>query len=74
MSMAETPQVNDKDALLGVLFSLLDENDAIPWKNDSAYRYLAALAHWLHDHEVENPTWQMLAEALTDATGGYGYE
>ncbi|MCG2784590.1 MAG: hypothetical protein L6461_05750 [Anaerolineae bacterium] len=72
--MAEAPQIDSKDKLLDLIFDLLDENDAIPWKNDTAYQYLAALAEWLDTHEMETLDWQVLAEALVAAGGGVDYE
>ena len=72
--MAEAPKIDSKDKLIGLIFDLLDENDAIPWKNDTAYQYLAALAEWLDTHEIETLDWQVFADALVAASGGYGDE
>ena len=74
MSMAEAPQIDSKDKLLDLIFDLLDENDAIAWKNETAYQYLAALAEWLDTHEIETLDWQVFADALVAAGGGYDYE
>jgi hypothetical protein len=74
MSMAKAPLIDSKDKFIGLIFDLLDENDAIPWKNETAYQYLAALAEWLNTREIETLDWQILADALVAAGGGYGDE
>lgn len=72
--MAESPQIDSKDKLLDLIFDLLDENDAIPWKNETAFQYLAALAEWLDTREVETLDWQVFADALVAGGGGDDYE
>jgi lipopolysaccharide biosynthesis protein len=70
----DTRKVDDRESLLDLIFDLLDENDSIPWKNDTAYAFLATLAEWLDEKKVEQIDWQMLADALVAARGGYETE
>src|SRR5262245_46609148 len=60
--------VDSRERLLDVIFELLDDNDAVPWKNDRAYTFLQAMAEWLDksDSDVQ-PTWQTIAEMLEAA-------
>lgn len=71
--------ITTRDELISHIFRLLDDNDAREWENESAYSFLQALAGWLNDcsgHyrniqspiDVEMPTWQIFADALTAAT------
>lgn len=77
--MESDPLVNTRDELISHIFRILDENDAREWENETAYSFLQALAGWLNDCggyyrniqspvDVETPTWQLLADALTAAT------
>jgi hypothetical protein len=62
-------KVKSRDDLIDLIFELLDDNDAVLWKNDNTYRFLQAMAAWLNatDPKIE-PTWQMIADML-DAAG-----
>ena len=57
-------KVTTKNELIGVIFELLDDNDAVQWDNDTAYSYLQRLAEYLSEHEMQAPSWQSLADAL----------
>jgi hypothetical protein len=63
--------VQNKDDVIGVIFDLLDDNDAIEWKNDTTYTFLQAVAQWLHDLDEQDapvtPTWQFIADMFTAA-------
>jgi hypothetical protein len=65
----EPPKVGHKDELIDLIFDLLDENDAILWKHDTAYQYLQRLAEWLNEHEIERLDYQVFADALIAARG-----
>ena len=77
--MEPDPPVNSRDELISHIFRLLDDNDAVEWENESAYTFLQRMAAWLNDCggyyrniqspvDVETPTWQIIADALTAAT------
>jgi hypothetical protein len=55
--------------VITVIFKLLDENDAIEWRNDTAYTYLQGIADWLKRQDNEQISWQILADALLAARG-----
>jgi hypothetical protein len=70
--------VKTRDELIAHIFRLLDDSDARDWENESAYSFLQAMAGWLNDCagyyrniqspvDVETPTWQIIADALTAA-------
>lgn len=73
--------VNSRDELVGYIFELLDDQDAIgdQWTNKDIYSFLQAMAAWLNDCDgyyrstgqtldVEQPSWQIFADALAAAT------
>ena len=77
--MEPDPPVNTRDELISHIFHLLDDNDALEWENETAYSFLQSLAAWLNNCDgyyrnlknpvdVETPTWQIFADALTAAT------
>jgi hypothetical protein len=77
--MEPDPPVNTRDDLISHIFRMLDDNDAREWENESAYSFLQAMAAWLNDCsgyyrnikspvDIETPTWQIIADALTAAT------
>jgi hypothetical protein len=77
----EPRRVENKEQLIDLIFELLDDNDATEWENDTAYRYLQALASWLTDcdgyyqntgtpRDTDNASWQLFADAL-QATAMY---
>ena len=60
--------VSSRDDLLDFMFELLDHNDAVPWKNDDAYKFLQHMAAWLDRAEDrEQPTWQLIGDMLSAA-------
>ena len=78
MSSPNGPTINSRQALESLIFDLLDDNDAVEWKNDSAYQFLQAMAAWLHEAErhyrdsglvidPNEPTWQLFADMLRGA-------
>lgn len=71
-------RIETKEQFLDLIFKLLDENDAIEWKNDTSYSFLQAMAAWLVDADgfyenmkIEMDTskisWQLIADALQAA-------
>jgi hypothetical protein len=73
-------EVRSKEELITLIFELLDDNDAIEWKNDTAYTFLQAMAAWLEDADgfyknanlkvdAKEPSWQLLADAMQAARG-----
>ncbi|MDC0936825.1 hypothetical protein OAS39_11105 [Pirellulales bacterium] len=79
MGYFERPKVETRDDLEAVLFNLMDDNDAVVWKNDSAFQLLQAMAAWLHEAEDyyqhkgirQNPnqaSWQLFADMLLAAS------
>ena len=77
----EPKPVKSRDELIGYIFELLDDHDAIgdQWENRDIYSFLQAMAAWLQDcdgyyqnngdkRDVEKPDWQIFADALAAAT------
>jgi hypothetical protein len=73
------PRVESREEFIAFIFRLLDENDAVPWENDTAYAFLQGLAGWLEDadgfyantgesRDLSKPDWQVFADALSAAT------
>jgi hypothetical protein len=71
-------RVQTRKEFIDLIFELLDENDAVEWKNETAYSYLQALAAWLEDAdgfyqniaETQDPntaSWQVFADAIQAA-------
>ena len=73
--------MNSRDDLIGYIFELLDDHDAIgdQWENKDIYSFLQAMAAWLNDCDgyyrntgqsvdVEKPSWQIFADTLSAAT------
>ncbi len=78
-SPSDYTEVRSREDLLTLIFELLDDNDAIAWKNDSTYSFLQAMAAWLNDAETfyenvkprvdaERPSWQLFADMLQAAS------
>ncbi|MBL8740107.1 MAG: hypothetical protein JNK04_03400 [Myxococcales bacterium] len=78
MIFPERPIVRSRAELVSLIFELLDHNDAIAWKNDTAYQFLQGLAAWLDDPDAprknvdasfdpEQASWQLFADALQAA-------
>jgi hypothetical protein len=74
----DRPRVQTRQELLDLICKLLDENDAVDWENETAYRFLQGLAAWLNDAdgfyesiaEATDPnhaSWQLFADALQAA-------
>jgi len=74
----DRPLAQTRQELIDLIFKLLDENDAVEWENETAYRFLQALAAWLSDadgfyrniKEARDPnqaSWQLFADALQAA-------
>lgn len=70
--------VNSKKELIGLIFAMLDHNDAVEWENETAYTFLQALAAWLEDSDgyysnlkipmdTSTASWQLFADALQAA-------
>jgi len=77
----DAPTIRSRDELIGHLFNLLDDHDACgdQWHNRNIYTFLQAMAAWLNDCDgyymntgqsvdVEQPTWQLFADALAAAS------
>ena len=77
----DSPTVRSRDELIGYIFHLLDDHDAIgdQWRNKDIYTFLQAMAAWFNDCESHDrdtgqavdgcrPTWQMFADALSAAS------
>jgi hypothetical protein len=75
----ERPVVKTRQDFERLLFELLDHNDAVQWRNDTAYRFLQAMAGWLADAEgfyknlndgtdPDQPSWPLFADMLQAAT------
>lgn len=73
--------VTTRDQLVGYLFELMDnvDSDGDLWENKDVYTFLQAMAAWLADAEgyyrnngqcvdVEQPSWQLFADALSAAS------
>jgi hypothetical protein len=73
--------IRTRDELIGHIFRLLDDHDAIgdQWENKDLYSILQAMAAWLNDCEgyyintgqavdVRHPSWQLFADALSAAS------
>jgi len=71
--------VNTREELIGHIFDLLDDHDAIgdQWENKDIYSFLQAA--WLNDFDgyyknritpmdVEEATWQLFADSLSAAS------
>jgi hypothetical protein len=78
--MDET-SVNTRDELIGHVFNLMDNHDSDGnlWKCKDIFRFLQYMAAWLNDAgdyyiskgqdvNVETPTWQVFADALSAAS------
>jgi hypothetical protein len=74
----DRPRVQTRQELLDLIFKLLDENDAMEWENETAYRFVQALAAWLNDADgfyqniaeatdANQASWQLFADALQAA-------
>lgn len=71
--------ISSRDDLIGLLFDLMDHNDALPWATDRTYSYLQALAGYLEklpSQVTSSPTanpevasWQLFGDALVAAAG-----
>ena len=72
--------IDSRDQLVGHVFELLDDHDAIgdQWENQDIYSFLQAMAAWLNDCDgyyrkagqridVEKPSWQIFADMLSAA-------
>lgn len=77
----DTKRINSRDDLIGFVFELLDDYDAVgdQWENKDIYSFLQAMAAWLNDCggyyqrrgdsiDCETPTWQIFGDALAAAT------
>ena len=64
MRFPEYANVQTRGDLINLIFALLDHNDAVEWKNDTAYGLLQAMAQWLNDSTAQVPTWQLFADML----------
>ncbi|MBL1175491.1 MAG: hypothetical protein FWK01_10245 [Pantanalinema sp. GBBB05] len=71
--------MDSRQELIALISRLLEENDAAEWENETAHRFLEALAAWLNDadgfyrniKEARDPneaSWQLFADALQAAT------
>ena len=71
-------RIESKEELLTLIFELLDENDALEWKNETVYQYLQGMAAWLNDADEfyrrvgegtdsERASWQLFADMLQAA-------
>lgn len=76
--MTSDSQIATRDELVTHIYRML-EGDPSGWENTTAQSFLQALAAWLNDCrgyykninspvDVETPTWQIFADALTAAT------
>jgi hypothetical protein len=76
----DTPPIRSRDEFIAHIFCLLDDFDAIgnQWENKDVYTLLQAMAAWLadckgyyqntgQDVDVEKPSWQLFADALSAA-------
>lgn len=77
--MAPDPIITTREELITQIYLLLEEGAPSLWENNTAQSFLQALAAWLNDCrgyykninspvDVETPTWQVFADALTAAT------
>jgi len=77
----DTNAVDSRDQLIGYIFELLDDHDAVgdQWENKDIYSFLQAMAAWLDDCDgyyrksgqsvdVEKASWQILADAMAAAS------
>lgn len=77
----EFSSVDSRDALIGYIFELLDDQDACgtQWHNKDIYTFLQAMAAWFNDcdgyyknagqsRDVDQPSWQLFADALAAAS------
>ena len=74
----ERANIESRQALIELIFNLLDHNDAVEWENETVYTFLQSLAAWLNDAdgfyqnmaEKTDPntaSWQLFADALQAA-------
>jgi hypothetical protein len=75
------PQITTRDQLIGHIFNLMDDHDAVGdlWRSQNIYTFLQFMASWLNsagehynnvgqDIDVEKPSWQLFADALSAAS------
>jgi hypothetical protein len=77
--MNDRVRIEARQELIALISRILEENDATQWENNTAERFLEALAAWLNDaggfyrniNEARDPndaSWQVFADALQAAT------
>ena len=78
MSYPNREVVTNRDDFARLIFNLLDDNDAIEWKNETVYQFLQTMVAWLHDADKfyvelgEKPnasraSWQLFADMICAA-------
>jgi hypothetical protein len=62
-------RIETRDQFIDHIFSLMDDFDGAgdQWRNKDIYTFLQAMAAWLNDGKVEQPSWQLFADALSAA-------
>lgn len=78
--MMDRKRVESRDDLIGYIFELLDDHDAIgdQWENKDVFTFLQVMAAWLNNCDgyyrntgqvidMESPGWQLFADALAAA-------